>query len=50
MYVGGVANPSFLALHPNGRNLYCVNGGDASGGRSDGLGENAPIAMRRGMK
>jgi 6-phosphogluconolactonase len=29
--VGGVANPSFLALHPDGRHLYSVNGGNASG-------------------
>src|SRR5262245_9685708 len=28
--VGGVPNPSFLALHPDGRHLYCVNGGTAS--------------------
>ncbi|HEU5314993.1 MAG TPA: lactonase family protein, partial [Chloroflexota bacterium] len=30
--VGGVDNPSFLALHPNGRTLYAVNeSGDADG-------------------
>jgi len=29
--VGGVANPSFLALHPDGRHLYAVNGGTANG-------------------
>jgi 6-phosphogluconolactonase len=29
--VGGVANPSFLALHPDGLHLYSVNGGEASG-------------------
>jgi len=29
--VGGVPNPSFLALHPGGRHLYCVNGGTVSG-------------------
>jgi len=29
--LGGVANPSFLALHPDGRHLYSVNGGVASG-------------------
>jgi 6-phosphogluconolactonase (cycloisomerase 2 family) len=27
----GVANPSFLALAPDGRFLFCVNGGDANG-------------------
>ncbi len=26
-----VPNPSFLALHPNGRHLYCVHGGDTFG-------------------
>ncbi len=26
--VAGVANPSFLALHPNGNTLYCVHGGN----------------------
>ena len=35
--VGGVANPSFLALHPAGRHLYAVNGGDASGVSAFGL-------------
>jgi 6-phosphogluconolactonase len=29
--VGGVANPHFLALHPNKRFVYSTNGGDASG-------------------
>ena len=30
----GVANPSFLALAPDGRFLFCVNGGNANGASS----------------
>src|SRR5919202_635405 len=33
----GVPNPSFLALAPDGRSLFCVNGGDANGASAFGI-------------
>jgi 6-phosphogluconolactonase len=29
--IKGITNPSFLALHPNGKLLYCVHGGSGQG-------------------
>src|SRR6266699_2263138 len=49
--VAKVANPSFLAVHPNGRFLYCVHGGamsevSAFGIADDGSAHLDPLGTR----
>jgi 6-phosphogluconolactonase (cycloisomerase 2 family) len=45
--IGGVRNPSFLALHPNGRFLYATNSGAASGVSSFALRANEVAPLNR---